>query len=61
MHEKLKGDWFVNTETGDDSNNGTAKAPFKTIQKARDVATGSEVILITCKTFEATEKGEIIT
>jgi len=38
--------WFVDKEFGDDTNAGTANAPFATLTKAHTVATAGQVIMI---------------
>lgn len=47
-------DYFVNGESGSDTNNGSLNYPFKTIQKACDVATNGDTVHIMAGSYTPT-------
>jgi len=46
VHSSMAKEYFVSQKTGDDKNKGTQKSPFKTIQKASDIAVAGDTITV---------------
>jgi len=45
-HISFSKEYFVSQKIGDDKNNGTQKSPFKTIQRAADIAVAGDIITV---------------